>query len=126
MSEPHDLAALDQRRKALCEESAHRLGAGDPQGALRAQRQAVEILGAMTAEASWFRRILALETLNLALVNERVGRRGAAVRHARQAVVLFTVVWQEDDHRFAPEVALARKELRRLRRVRLFLQPPRQ
>lgn len=130
MSERPDLAeasidALDQRRRALRDESARRLAAGDPHGALRAQRQAVDALAAMSARARWYRRILALETLNLAMVSERAGRRGAAVRHARQAVTLFTAVSREDDFRFGPEAALARRELRRLWRVRLLLQPRR-
>ena len=130
MSEQPDLDAesldaMDQRRKALLDESARRLALGDPRGALRAQQQAVDVLAAMSARARWYRRILALETLNLAMVSERAGRLGAALRHARQARALFTVVSQEDDSRFGPEIALAQKELRRLWRVRLFLQPRR-
>jgi cation transport regulator ChaB len=120
-----DDAALAARQRALGAEVSTRMAAGDIPGALRSQHQLVELLTEVTQRLPWHRRQLALETLNLAVVQEKAGQRGAAVRSARAARDLFARVRDEDDHRFAPEVELAGRELRRLQRVRLFLQPRR-
>ena len=121
----NDDAALAARQRALGAEVTARMAAGDIPGALRSQHQLVDLLTEVAQRLPWHRRQLALETLNLAVVQERAGERGAAVRSARAARDLFARVRDEDDHRFAPEVELANRELRRLQRVRLFLQPRR-
>jgi len=120
-----DDAATAARQRALGAEVSARLAAGDAEGALHSQHELVDLLTEVAQRLWWHRRQLALETLNLAMVQEKAGRRGAAVRSARAARDLFARVRDEDDHRFAPEVELASRELRRLQRVRLFLQPRR-
>jgi cation transport regulator ChaB len=120
-----DDAALAARQRALGAEISAQMAAGDFPAALRAQHQLVDLLTEVAQRLPWHRRQLALETLNLAMVQERAGQRGAAVRSARAARDLFARVRDEDDHRFAPEVELAARELRRLHLVRLFLQPRR-
>jgi tetratricopeptide (TPR) repeat protein len=73
----------------------------------------------------WYRRMVAMALFSLGSVRERSGDVRAAYQAMREAAVVFESVYRNDDHRFRDEAVLARKELRRLRRVRLGLSPRR-
>jgi hypothetical protein len=93
--------------------------------AVRCWTEAAELYRKIAATAPWHHRLAALSQFNLALSLERTGDRRGAARAMREAAMLFRRIDARDDHRFGPEARLARRHLRRLRRVRLFLSPRR-
>jgi tetratricopeptide (TPR) repeat protein len=111
-------------------EEAHALAAqhgraGRLDRAAEAAREALDKYRQIAVVNRWYRRMVAAVLLSLGSISERSGDVRAAVRAVREAAVVFESVYRNDDHRFRDEVVLARKELRRLRRVRSGLSPRR-
>ncbi|HEY0637231.1 MAG TPA: hypothetical protein VGD67_06260 [Pseudonocardiaceae bacterium] len=91
--------------------------------AVLTMREAVGHYRAVADDSLWHKRELARALHDLAHHLEAHGDLAAAVDTMREAGVLFGQVLEHQDRRFAPEVAHCRRELRRLRLVRLRLRP---
>ncbi|MFI9586457.1 hypothetical protein ACIHCQ_32565 [Streptomyces sp. NPDC052236] len=89
--------------------------------AVDSMRMAVELYREVVPHSLWHKRELARVLFDYAHHLEAQGSRSAAVDAMAEAGLLFTQVYEHNDRRFAPEVALCSRESRRLRLVRLHL-----
>jgi tetratricopeptide (TPR) repeat protein len=89
--------------------------------AVENMRMAVEAYRKVVLHSLWHKRELARALFDYAHHLEALGSRSAAVGAMDEAGLLFTQVHNDNDRRFAVEVALCARESRRLRLVRLYL-----
>ncbi|NEA31463.1 hypothetical protein [Streptomyces sp. SID13031] len=116
-----------QRQAKLTQAESHADKARDDYAARRYaaavenMRMAVEIYREVVPHSLWHKRELARALYDYAHHLEAQRSRGAAVGAMNEARLAFVQVYEQNDHRFAGEVALCSRELRRLRLMRLHL-----
>jgi tetratricopeptide (TPR) repeat protein len=119
------IAALIERAEETHALATEHGRAGRLDRAAEAAGEALDEYRQIAVVNRWYRRMVAAALFSLGGISERSGDVRAAIHAVREAAVVFESVHRNDDHRFRDEVVLARKELRRLRRVRLGLSPRR-
>lgn len=118
-----DLRHVRDQAESLASTAQDHYNAGRFADAVDTMRQAVTRYREVAADSLWHKRELARALYYFAHHLEGNGKRAAAVAVMHEAWVLFRQVLEQQDSRFVDEVVRCRRELRRLRLVRLRLRP---